>query len=200
MKFTSESNLSPDESTMKGTTYSGNTFLGGKESHMSQSQSTNLNNKINNRDTNQIKSQKFTSSSDKEILNDQVSYNMKTTLVQSESSIGRGTEDELKNFASSKLTAKLRNSINQVVKEQRSLSVGSLPTDLKSHILKTIHHDHLVRDFRMSKQSEEGTVSETLNKIRELPEEYEKANNIGKSYGRPLNSEQKLEQSKRKSK
>ena len=190
MKFDSASNLSPEESTVKGTTYSGNTFLGGKESHMSQSQSTNLNNVIH-RDTNQIKSQKYTSSSDKEMILNDHSYNMKTILVQSESSIGRGTDDELKNFASSKLTAKLRNSINQVVKEQRSLSVGSLPTDLKSHILKTIHHDHLVRDFRLSKQSEEGTVSETLNKIRELPEEYEKANNNGNGYGKALNQEQR---------
>ncbi len=115
VKSLSESNVSPDDSTtFKGTIYSGNTFFGGKESHLSQG--TNFN-QLHPRDTNQIKSQKYTTSSDKEILIDQASFNLKTTLGASESSIGRGTEDDIKNFASSKLNAKLRNSINQVVKE-----------------------------------------------------------------------------------
>ena len=36
---------------------------------------------------------------------------------------------------------KVRQSINQMMKEQRSLSVGSLPGNLKSHILKTMSSD-----------------------------------------------------------
>lgn len=36
------------------------------------------------------------------------------------------------------LNKKVKQSINQMMKEQRSLSVGSLPGNLKSHILKTI--------------------------------------------------------------
>ena len=63
-----------------------------------------------------------------------------------------------------------------MMKEQRSLSVGSLPGNLKSHILKTIQYDHLNKMDRGALPSD-GVYSDTLNKIRELPEEYEKLPN-----------------------
>ena len=58
-----------------------------------------------------------------------------------------------------------------MMKEQRSLSVGSLPGNLKSHILKTIQFDHLTKGVR--DQPPADVYSDSLNKIRELPEEYD---------------------------
>ena len=58
-----------------------------------------------------------------------------------------------------------------MMKEQRSLSVGSLPGNLKSHILKTIQFDHLTKGERGALPAD--VYSDSLNKIRELPEEYE---------------------------
>ena len=60
-----------------------------------------------------------------------------------------------------------------MMKEQRSLSVGSLPGNLKSHILKTMSSDIVQKGDRGALPSE-GVYSDGLNKIRELPEEYEK--------------------------
>ena len=57
------------------------------------------------------------------------------------------------------------------MKEQRSLSVGSLPGNLKSHILKTIQFDHLQKGERGAQPMD--VSSDSLNKIRELPEEDE---------------------------
>jgi len=60
-----------------------------------------------------------------------------------------------------------------MMKEQRSLSVGSLPGNLKSHILKTMPHEQFLKNERLAMPSED-VYSDGLNKIRELPEEYEK--------------------------
>ena len=73
------------------------------------------------------------------------------------------------------LDKKVKSSINQMMKEQRSLSVGSLPGNLKSHILKTMPYEQLYKGERGSIPNEE-VYSDGLNKIRELPEEYEKQN------------------------
>ena len=59
------------------------------------------------------------------------------------------------------------------MKEQRSLSVGSLPGNIKSHILKTIQYDHLAKPYRDLRQGSD-VFAEGLNKINELTEEYEK--------------------------
>lgn len=82
---------------MTGTMYSASTILG-KESIVTTS--------TKNFPQKQTKSMKFTSSSEKELI-DQASVNLKTTIGPSESSI-----DDTKNFAHAKLNAKLRNSIN----------------------------------------------------------------------------------------
>lgn len=71
------------------------------------------------------------------------------------------------------LNKKVKSSINSVMKEQRSLSVGSLPGNIKSHILKTIQFDHLKKGDRGVYNGNE-SYSDGLNKISELPEEYEK--------------------------
>jgi hypothetical protein len=65
---------------------------------------------------------------------------------------------------------KVKSSINQMMKEQRSLSVGSLPGNLKSHILKTMPYDYIQKGERGPLPSD---GCSDLNKIRELPEEYE---------------------------
>lgn len=65
------------------------------------------------------------------------------------------------------------------MKEQRSLSVGSLPGNIKSHILKTIQYDHLKKGDRVVLASNE-VYSDGLNQISELPEEYEKLPTISK--------------------
>ena len=71
------------------------------------------------------------------------------------------------------LNRKVKSSINQMMKEQRSLSVGSLPGNLKSHILKTIQYDHLAKPYR-DMRSGSDVYAEGLNKINELTEDYEK--------------------------
>ena len=65
------------------------------------------------------------------------------------------------------------------MKEQRSLSVGSLPVGLKSHILKTIRYDHLTKENRGNLPTNFDEIfSEGLNKINELPEEWERLTTI----------------------
>lgn len=76
---------------------------------------------------------------------------------------------------------KVRQSINQMMKEQRSLSVGSLPGNLKSHILKTMSGEVGMKGERGQLPSE-GVYSDGLNKIRELPEEYEKMPRLDKAH------------------
>ena len=66
-----------------------------------------------------------------------------------------------------------------MMKEQRSLSVGSLPVDVKSHLLKTIQFDHLTKGERGGIPAD--VYSDGLNKIRELPEEYENLPKQGKA-------------------
>lgn len=54
-----------------------------------------------------------------------------------------GQQDDPKYHAHlAALNKKVRSSINQMMKEQRSLSVGNLPGNLKSQILKTMQSDH----------------------------------------------------------
>ena len=84
----------------------------------------------------------------------------------------------------SSLDSKVKSSINQMMKEQRSLSVGSLPGNLKSHILKTMQYEHLQKGVEpaVNLPSEGGVNSEGLNKIRELPEEHEKVPKLPKAH------------------
>lgn len=74
------------------------------------------------------------------------------------------------------LNRKVKQSINAVMKEHRSLSVGSLPTNIMSHIMKTSQNDYLKKGEHRTAGpmfGQEGS-SEWLNQISELPEEYEK--------------------------
>ena len=71
--------------------------------------------------------------------------------------------------------------------------MGSLPGDLKSHILKTMHYDHLGKGDRQPLPSE-GVVSDGLNKIRELPEEYEKLPRNAR--GKPQTQKDEMEEHK----
>ena len=52
--------------------------------------------------------------------------------------------------------------------------MGSLPGNIKSHILKTIQFDHLKKGDRVAVPINNEVYSDGLNLISELPEEYEK--------------------------
>jgi hypothetical protein len=53
------------------------------------------------------------------------------------------------------------------MKEQRSFSVGSLPVNLRSHILKTSQYSNLHK-------IEASSAQDGLNPISELPDDFEK--------------------------
>lgn len=73
------------------------------------------------------------------------------------------------------LNKKVKYSKNQMMKEQRSQSVGSLPGNLKSRILKSLAKGNdLVPSGPSEQDSDHFDEKNYLNKIRELPEEYEK--------------------------
>ena len=80
-----------------------------------------------------------------------------------------------------------------MMKEQRSLSVGSLPGNLKSHILKTIQFDHLSKGQGSAIPTD--VYSDSLNKIRELPEEDENLPRQGKALTQQDKNEQEDEKS-----
>ena len=67
------------------------------------------------------------------------------------------------------------------MKEQRSLSVGSLPGNLKSHIFAKTMSNEIGQKGERGQLPSEGVYSDGLNKIRELPEEYEKFPKIDKA-------------------